>query len=140
MTDVDQSPAVDGHADEATGQGLSIADAARVTGLSTHTLRYYERAGLMLDPVDRAPSSHRRYSAADLRWIGTLTALRRTGMPIRQIARYAALVRAGSGNEEARLELLANHRRRVMERLDEVRRHLAAIDFKIEMYRERING
>ncbi|OHV45822.1 MerR family transcriptional regulator [Pseudofrankia sp. BMG5.36] len=120
--------------DVKTGPGLSITQAARVSGVTAHTLRYYERAGLMRDRVARASSSHRRYSAEDLRWIGTLTALRRTGMPIRQIAEYAALVRAGDGNEARRLELLAGHRRRVAERLAEVSRHLEAIDTKIEMY------
>ncbi|OHV41429.1 MerR family transcriptional regulator [Pseudofrankia sp. EUN1h] len=120
--------------DARIGPGLSITEAARVSGVTAHTLRYYERAGLMRDRVARASSSHRRYSVDDLRWIGTLTALRRTGMPIRQIAEYAALVRAGDGNEARRLELLAGHRRRVAERLAEVSRHLEAIDTKIEMY------
>ncbi|TCJ35350.1 MerR family transcriptional regulator [Parafrankia sp. BMG5.11] len=117
--------------------GLTIAETATVSGVSAHTLRYYERVGLMLDRVARAPSSHRRYDDEDLRWIATLTALRQTGMPIRQIARYAALVRAGHGNETERLELLTAHKERVTERLDEVRRHLTAIDTKIDIYRER---
>src|SRR5687768_10049306 len=77
---------------------MSISQAARATGVSAHTLRYYERAGLMLDPVDRAESSHRRYTEGDLGWITLLTRLRGTGMPIRRIAEYAELVRAGDGN------------------------------------------
>jgi len=116
------------------GPGLSIAAAAHATGVSAHTLRYYERVGLMLDRVARGSSTHRRYTDVELRWIGTLTALRRTGMPIRQIAEYAALVRAGAGNEAERLELLAGHRQRVAERLAEVSRHLEAIDTKITTY------
>ncbi|CUU54116.1 DNA-binding transcriptional regulator, MerR family [Parafrankia irregularis] len=119
--------------------GLTIAEAAKVTGVSAHTLRYYERVDLMLERVSRAPSSHRRYDDEDLRWVGTLTALRRTGMPIRQIARYAALVRAGDGNEAQRLDLLAAHRRLVAERLEEVRRHLTAIDNKIDIYRKKVD-
>ena len=54
-------------------------------------LRYYERAGLMLRRVGRAPSSHRRYTADDVRWIVLLTRLRATGMPIRRVREYAAL-------------------------------------------------
>ncbi|ONH54735.1 hypothetical protein CcI49_30255 [Frankia sp. CcI49] len=119
--------------------GLTIAEAAKATGVSAHTLRYYERVDLMLERVSRAPSSHRRYDDVDLRWVGTLTALRRTGMPIRQIARYAALVRAGDGNEAQRLDLLAAHRRLVAERLEEVRRHLTAIDNKIDIYRKKVD-
>ena len=77
-----------------TADALSISDAAEATGLSTHTLRYYERAGLMLDRVERAPSSHRRYTEAEIRWVTLLTKLRATGMPIRRIREYADLVRA----------------------------------------------
>ncbi len=115
---------------------LSISAAARVTGLSAHTLRYYERAGLMLDAVERAPSSHRRYSEAEIRWVTLLTKLRSTGMPIRRIREYADLVRAGEGNEDARLALLEAHRDTVLEQLDAMRRNLDAIDRKIEIYRD----
>jgi DNA-binding transcriptional MerR regulator len=115
---------------------LSISDAAEVTGLSTHTLRYYERAGLMLDRVGRASSSHRRYSDAEIRWVVLLTKLRATGMPIRRMREYAELVRAGAGNEEERIELLEAHRREVVQQLEAVQRDLEAIDQKIEIYRE----
>lgn len=120
-----------------TADALSISAAADELGISTHTLRYYERAGLMLEPIDRASSSHRRYSPQDLRWVSLLMKLRTTGMPIRDMRRYTELVRAGDGNEAARLELLEGHRRAVLEQLDDVRRSLDAIDTKIAIYRER---
>jgi len=84
---------------------MSIAQAAAETGLTTHTLRYYERDGLMLASVDRSTSGHRRYSERDLTWIEMITRLRSTGMPIRDVRRYAALVRDGdgAGNEGERL-------------------------------------
>ncbi len=91
---------------------LSIAEAAEQTGLTAHTLRYYERDGLLLHSVDRAPSGHRRYTDEDLRWIQMVTRLRATGMPIRDVRRYAALVRDGEGNEAERLGLLLAHRER----------------------------
>jgi DNA-binding transcriptional MerR regulator len=119
-----------------TADALSISDAAQLTGLSAHTLRYYERAGLMLDPVERAPSTHRRYSEAEIRWVTLLTKLRATGMPIRRIREYAELVRAGEGNEGERLALLESHREAVLEQLDAMRRNLEAIDYKIEIYRD----
>ncbi len=117
-----------------TADALSISDAAEATGLSTHTLRYYERAGLMLDRVERAPSSHRRYTDAEIRWVTLLTKLRATGMPIRRIREYAELVRAGDGNEPERLALLEAHREAVLEQLDAMRRNLEAIEYKIEIY------
>ena len=118
---------------------LSISEAARATGLSAHTLRYYERAGLMLDPVDRAESTHRRYSEQDVDWVVLLTRMRKTGMPIRRLRDYAELVRAGDGNEQARLTLLEDHRRAVLEQLEEVAGNLEAIDTKIRIYRERLS-
>jgi DNA-binding transcriptional MerR regulator len=121
-----------------TAEPLSISDAAELTGLSAHTLRYYERAGLMLDPVARASSSHRRYSDAEITWVTLLTKLRATGMPIRRIREYTELVRSGEGNEEQRLALLEAHREAVLEQLAAVRRNLEAIEFKIDFYRERI--
>ena len=66
------------------------------------------------------------------------TRLRATGMPIRRIRQYADLVRAGDGNEAERLALLKAHREEVRERLREVRRHLELIDYKIDLYTERL--
>ena len=113
---------------------LTIAQAADRTGLSTHTLRYYERDGLMLSSVDRSTSGHRRYSDRDLGWIEMITRLRSTGMPIRDVRRYAALVRDGAGNEAEHLALLKAHRERVETQLAEVTSHLRAIDHKIGLY------
>lgn len=115
---------------------LSIADVAARTGVSAHTLRYYERIGL-IEPVGRAGSGHRRYDEADVRWVEVLTKLRRTGMPIRRMQEYAELVRAGAGNEPERLALLEAHRDEVRAQLEEVARHLDFIERKIEIYRER---
>jgi DNA-binding transcriptional MerR regulator len=116
---------------------LTISDAARATGVSAHTLRYYERAGL-LDPVDRAASGHRRYAEEDIARIQFLTKLRSTGMPIRQIREYAELMRAGDDTHEARLALLESHRQAVRAHLDETARNLELIDYKIDYYRERL--
>ena len=119
--------------------GLTIAEAARATGLSTHTLRYYERVGL-IDGVDRAGSGHRRYDDQDLAWIETLQRLRATGMPIQRIRRYAQMVRDGEGNERDRLALLQEHRVAVKARLAEVNAHLAFIERKIARYEEKLDG
>ena len=117
---------------------LSISDAADATGVSAHTLRYYERAGLMLAPVPRGASSHRRYTEDQIAWVTLLTKMRSTGMPIRRIREYAELARAGEGTEAARLALLEEHRNAVLAQLEEVRANLVAIETKIEIYRERL--
>jgi DNA-binding transcriptional MerR regulator len=117
---------------------LTIAQAAEQTGLTAHTLRYYERDGLMLASVDRSASGHRRYTDRDLTWIAMITRLRSTGMPMRDVRRYAALVRDGDGNEAERLDLLKAHRDRVERQLSEVTGHLRAIDHKIGIYEGRL--
>ena len=119
---------------------LTIAEAAERTGLTTHTLRYYERDGLMLREVDRSTTGHRRYTEQDLVWIDLLTCLRGTGMPISEIRRYAALVRAGAGNELARLDLLREHRHRVLAELARDQEHLGAIDRKIGIYVDKLES
>jgi DNA-binding transcriptional MerR regulator len=115
---------------------LSISEAAGRTGLSTHTLRYYEREGLMLGGVGRASSTHRRYSDADISWVEFLTKLRSTAMPISKVREYVDLVRQGEESTPARLALLLAHRESVIAQLDEMTHSLAAIDYKIATYRK----
>ena len=117
---------------------FSIAEAASKAGVSIDAVRYYERAGLMLVPVERAESGHRRYRERDVGWLVFLTKVRKTGMPIRRMREYAQLVRAGRGNEDQRLELLEQHRDAVLAQMEETRRNLDEIDRKIESYRMRM--
>ena len=107
-------------------------------GLTPDTLRYYEKAELLLRSVPRSSTGHRRYEESDLRWIELVTRLRATGMRIRDVRRYAELVRAGDGNEADRLDLLRAHRETVLAQLDAVSQHLAAIDTKIAIYRDKV--
>jgi DNA-binding transcriptional MerR regulator len=118
---------------------LTIGEAAEASGVSAHTLRYYERAGL-LDPVDRVTSGHRRYGDADLERIRFLTMLRATGMPIRRVREYADLFRRGDGTHTERLALLEAHRESVRAELAETKRNLELIDRKIDYYRERLSS
>ncbi|MGO4593589.1 MerR family transcriptional regulator [Leifsonia sp. 2TAF2] len=121
-----------------TRTAMSISDVAERTGLTTHTLRYYEREGLMLSPVERASSTHRRYTEADVAWVTFLTRLRSTAMPIATMREYVVLAREGEGTEVERLELLLLHRMAVMRQLEEMTASLAAIDYKIDLYRQQV--
>ena len=121
-----------------TAPDLTIAEAAERAGISAHTIRYYERAGL-LAPIERTDSGHRRFAAEDIEWIVVITKLRATGMPIRRIREYAELVREGDGNELERLTLLESHREEVLRRLDEVQQNLELVDYKIALYRKRLD-
>jgi DNA-binding transcriptional MerR regulator len=115
---------------------LTIAQAAAASGVTPHTLRYYERAGLL--DTERESNGHRRYGERELEWIRFLTKLRATGMPIREIRAYADLYRRGDGTHPDRLALLEAHRENVRSQLAETERSLELIDRKIDYYRERL--
>jgi DNA-binding transcriptional MerR regulator len=111
----------------------TIAEAAVKVGLSAYTLRWYEQQGL-IDPVGRDSAGRRRYTAADVDWLLLLTRLRRTGMPVRDMRRYADLARADRDTTTARRELLQSHRERVRARVAELEEDLRILDHKIDTY------
>jgi DNA-binding transcriptional MerR regulator len=110
----------------------TIAEVAERTGVTAHTLRYYERIGLL--DVGRHASGHRRFSTHDLDRIVFIGRLRATAMPIRDIQGYFALVARGPSTERERLELLEAHRASVRVRLHELEAALDAIEHKIARY------
>lgn len=117
---------------------LSIGQVAERTGLSVHTLRFYEREGVLANPVRRGQGGRRVYSEQDVEWLTICTMLRASGMPLPTIRRYADLVRQGSGNEEDRLALLRQHRERVTIQIGELTRCLDLISYKVRVYEERL--
>ncbi|MGW7412988.1 MerR family transcriptional regulator [Streptomyces sp. NPDC054863] len=111
----------------------TISEVAQVTGLTAHTLRWYERIGLM-PHVDRSHTGQRRFRNRDLDWLALVGKLRLTGMPVADMVRYAELVREGEHTFEARQELLEETRRAVRARIEELRDTLAVLDHKIDVY------
>jgi DNA-binding transcriptional MerR regulator len=120
--------------DEPATTGLTVAQMAAATGVSPHTLRYYEKAGL-IEPVARNSGNQRRYSEADIEWLQFLLRLRETGMPIAQMREYAALRAKGPQTTAARLSLLEKHQARLHEQIVLVRGHENALAAKITSYR-----
>ncbi|MFE1290530.1 MerR family transcriptional regulator [Streptomyces sp. NPDC058751] len=111
----------------------TISEVVAFTGLSAHTLRWYERIGLM-PHIDRSHTGQRRYSNRDLDWLGLVGKLRLTGMPVADMVRYAELVRAGDHTYTERCELLEATRRDVRARIAELQDTLAVLDRKIGFY------
>lgn len=111
----------------------TISEVAAFTGLSAHTLRWYERIGLM-SHVDRSHTGQRRFTNADLDWLAFVGKLRLTGMPVADMVRYAELLREGEHTFEERKELLEATRRDVRTRIAELHDTLAVLDYKIEFY------
>ncbi|MDI2035732.1 MerR family transcriptional regulator [Paenarthrobacter nitroguajacolicus] len=112
---------------------LSIAEAARVTGVSAHALRYYEGQGLL--DVPRTDAGRRAYGPRELSAVRFITQLRRTGMPIATIRQYADMVRAGTNSTGAGLRLLEEHRDVLEANLQVQQEFLRSITAKIDLYR-----
>ncbi|MEU1781378.1 MULTISPECIES: MerR family transcriptional regulator [Streptomyces] len=111
----------------------TISEVAEYAGLSAHTLRWYERIGLM-PHVDRSHTGQRRYTDRDLDWLDLVSRLRLTGMPVADMVRYAELVRQGEHTFPERERLLSAHRDDVRMRIAELRSTLEVLDYKIDIY------
>jgi DNA-binding transcriptional MerR regulator len=114
---------------------LTIQEVTKATGLSAHTLRYYERIGL-IHPIARAENTRRCYTADDVGWIDFLLKLRAIGMSIKDMQKYAELQRQGDETLPERLEMLRSLRDKVEARLDELNEHLKLIYYKIDIYQK----
>ena len=114
---------------------LTIQEVTRATGLSAHTLRYYERIGL-IHPIAREENTRRRYTADDVGWIDFLLKLRATGMSIKDMQKYAELQRQGDETLPERVEMLKSLRDKVEARMDELNEHLKLIYYKIDIYQK----
>jgi DNA-binding transcriptional MerR regulator len=124
----------------AVDTSLTIGEVAERTGLSVHTLRYYESEGVLASPIERNGSGHRVYRNADIQWLEICKSLRASGMPLTEIAEYGRLVRAPGKTEAARLRLLRDHHERLMAEIAQQRAQLTHIATKIRLYEEHGEG
>ena len=117
----------------------SIQDVSNKTGLSTHTLRYYEKEGL-ISGVERSQGGFRQYTDEDLERLGLIRCLKNTGMSIQEIARFVQLTHEGDHTLEERVELLREHRERVLERMAEMQEHLDKVTWKLNFFTEKLRA
>jgi DNA-binding transcriptional MerR regulator len=114
------------------GEPMTIAEVADLLDLSPHTLRYYERAGLVT--VDRDGSGHRSYQPESVRRLVFLTRMRLSGMAMRDLQHYVELVDAGEQTVPERLDMLLEHRDTIRRQIRELTLSLAATEYKIATY------
>ena len=114
---------------------LTIQDVSEATGLSAHTLRYYERIGL-IHPIEREENTRRLYTEEDLGWIDFLLKLRATGMSIKDMQKYAELQRQGDVTLPDRVEMLKSLQSKVEARMSELNEHLKLVCYKIDIYQQ----
>lgn len=117
---------------------LSIGQVSALTGLTTHTLRFYEQEGLFVAPVRRDSAGRRVFSPEEVEWLKVCSKLRSSGMPLPEIRAYAQLVLAGPGNEAERFEILRRHEAKVQQQVADLQEALGVIHFKVELYAKRL--
>jgi DNA-binding transcriptional MerR regulator len=117
---------------------LSIGEVSALTGLTTHTLRFYDQEGLFVAPVRRNAAGRRVFTEDDVAWLKVCAKLRSSGMPLPEIRRYAQLAREGTGNEAERLEILSRHEARVQQQVADLQEALGVIHAKVERYGQRL--
>lgn len=105
-----------------------------MTGLTAHTLRYYEKIGL-LTAVQRDAKGYRQYTEADISWVDFLIRLRKTGMPITDMKRFSDLRSQGEPTISERRELLEMHEKKVLEEIEGLRGNLRKIKEKANYYK-----
>ncbi|QRX96277.1 MULTISPECIES: MerR family transcriptional regulator [Streptomyces] len=132
--DVDRSASAGPVRPRSGGRGrYAISEVAALTGLSAHTLRWYEQIGLMPE-VERSHAGQRRFGEHDLEWLACLGKLRLTGMPIAVMVRFAELVRRGEETFDERREILERTRHEVLARIAELQGTLDVLETKIDFY------
>ncbi|MFW5488523.1 MAG: MerR family transcriptional regulator [Desulfovibrio sp.] len=114
---------------------MTIGEVANILGISVHTLRYYEKIGLIRQ-VDRV-SGKRRYSKANVVWLEFIQRLKRTRMPLEKIRQYADLWHMGDSSIPQRKDMLLAHQQQLLEEMEVLQGHLDFLNKKIDLYETR---
>ncbi len=116
----------------------SIGEFSKIVGLGEHTLRFYEKEGLI--KVNRDENNVRIYSDENKLWIESLLHLKNTGMSLKDMKQFAMWGHMGDETMEERLALLKNHRKKVVEELEKIRQSLEHLDKKINVYENEVGN
>ena len=115
----------------------TIQEACKKTGLTAHTLRYYEKEKL-LPEVGRSEGGFRQYTDEDMEALAAICCLKNTGMSLKDIARFMALTREGDQTLRERCEMLRKHRETVLERMAEMQRYLDKVTWKVNFFSQKL--
>jgi len=113
---------------------MNMKEFSLCVGLSAHTLRYYEKIGLIKN-IQRNTSGHRSYTKKEVDWVGFIVRLKETGMALENILQYAELREVGVMTVFERQQLLERHKERLKAHIVLQQNHLEALDRKIDLYK-----
>ena len=112
---------------------MTITEVSKKYGLSADTLRYYERIGL-IPKVNRNKSGVRDYTKEDCNWVEFIKCMRGAGLPIEVLIDYVSMFQQGDSTIDTRKELLIDQRKALAEKIEEMKKTLARLDYKIDLY------
>ena len=116
---------------------MRISEVSEQCGISSDTLRYYERIGLIL-PVNRNKSGIRDYSEIDVRRVEFIKCMRSAGLSIATLIEYCRLVQQGDHTIEARKVILEKQRERLLAKMEEIQQTVDLVDYKISVYEDAV--
>ncbi len=112
---------------------MTIKEVSEKYGLSQDTLRYYEKIGV-IPPVTRTSGGIRNYTEQDIGWVENAVCMRNAGLPVEVIAEYCRLFSMGDSTIGARLELLTEQRKKLIEQKEQLEAEISRLDYKIGRY------
>jgi Predicted transcriptional regulators len=116
---------------------MMIAEVSEKFSVSQDTLRYYERIGL-IPRVNRNKSGIRDYTQEDCNWVEFIICLRNAGLPIEVLIDYVGLFQQGDETTKARKELLIEQRNQLIARMEDMKKTLERLDYKIALYEQSV--
>lgn len=119
--------------DSGDRKNMTIKEVSEKYGLSQDTLRYYEKIGV-IPPVTRTSGGIRNYTEQDIGWVENAVCMRNAGLPVEIIAEYCRLYSMGDSTIGARLELLTEQRKKLIEQKEQLEAEISRLDYKIGRY------
>lgn len=116
---------------------MTITEVSKKYDLSQDTLRYYERIRL-LPGVNRKKSGIRNYTEEDCRWVEFIKCMRSAGLPIEVLIDYVTLFQQGDETIGARKEILTQQRKQLIEKMEDMKKTIERLDYKIERYEKAV--
>lgn len=119
--------------------GYTVQDVSDITGISTHTLRYYDREGIM-PFLKRDEHGNRVFEKSDLQWLQVVKCMKISGFTLADMRKYADLVRQGDESLAERLKLFEEHREKTLQQIADLQTALEAINYKCWYYRTSVEA
>ena len=117
----------------------SIGEVAEKMGLSVHTLRYYDKEGI-LPLVERSENGRRVFTDKDLVMLNTIECLKKTGMQLKDIKQYIGWCAEGPSTVQQRFDLFAERKKMVEKEIDDLKKILKTINYKYDFYKNALEN